>query len=102
MAEGADPDLGSEVDAGKGVEGRGRGLAAERGVLEAGDVRVGADEVTVAARGMTHLLDSTLVRGLTFHVMRTPSTPLGSGLAISNILNHSPAAALTPFNNNEP
>jgi len=44
VAEGADPDLGSEVDAREGVEGGGAGLAAERGVLEAGDVRVGADE----------------------------------------------------------
>jgi len=44
VAEGADPDLGGEVDAGEGVEGGGAGFAAERGVLEAGDVRVGTDE----------------------------------------------------------
>ncbi|WVZ07437.1 hypothetical protein V8G54_020783, partial [Vigna mungo] len=44
IAEGADPDLGSKVDAGERVEGGGASLAAERGVLKAGDVRVGADE----------------------------------------------------------
>lgn len=42
-AEGADPDLGGEVDATEGVEDGGAGLAAERGVREGGDLRVGAD-----------------------------------------------------------
>lgn len=44
VAEGADPDLGGEVDAGEGVEGGGAGLTTERGVREAGDVRVGTDQ----------------------------------------------------------
>lgn len=43
VAEGADPDLGGEVDAGVGVEDGGAGLAAERRVGERGDVRVGAE-----------------------------------------------------------
>lgn len=38
-----------------------------------------------AASGTTHLLASTLVRGQTFHVMRTPSMPSGSMFAISAI-----------------
>lgn len=38
-----------------------------------------------AARGTTHLLASTLVRGQTFQVMRTPSMPSGSMFAISAI-----------------
>jgi hypothetical protein len=38
-----------------------------------------------AASGITHLLASTLVRGQAFHVMRTPSRPSGSVLAISDI-----------------
>lgn len=43
IAEGTDPDLGGEVDAGEGVEGGGAGFAAERGVREARDVGVRAD-----------------------------------------------------------
>lgn len=43
VAEGADPDLGGEVDAGVGVEDGGAGLAAERRVGERGDVRVGVE-----------------------------------------------------------
>lgn len=43
VAEGADPDLGGEVDPGEGVEDGGAGLAAERRVGERGDVGVGAE-----------------------------------------------------------
>ena len=42
-AEGADPDLGGEVDAGEGVEGGGAGFASEWGVREGGNVRVWPD-----------------------------------------------------------
>lgn len=43
VAEGADPDLGGEIDAGEGVEGGGAGLAAERRVGKGWDIRVGPD-----------------------------------------------------------
>ncbi|RDX67816.1 hypothetical protein CR513_53262, partial [Mucuna pruriens] len=45
VAEGADPDLGGEVNAREGIEDRRAGSAAERGVRECGrDVRVVTDE----------------------------------------------------------
>lgn len=43
VAEGADPDLGVEVDAREGVEDGGAGLAPQRRVGERGDVRVAPD-----------------------------------------------------------
>ena len=42
-AEGADPDVGAEVDAAEGAEHGGAGLAPERRVGERRDVGVGAD-----------------------------------------------------------
>lgn len=44
IAEGADPDLGGEVDAGERVENGGAGFAAERGVAESGNIGVGVEE----------------------------------------------------------
>lgn len=41
-----------------------------------------------AARGITHLEASTLVRGQTFHGIRTPSIPSGSVLAISDMMDN--------------
>lgn len=41
-----------------------------------------------AASGITHLEASTLVRGQTFHGIRTPSIPSGSVLAISDMMDN--------------
>lgn len=43
VAEGADPDLGGEINTGEGVESSGAGLATQRRVRERGDIRMRTD-----------------------------------------------------------
>jgi len=68
VAEGADPDLGGEVDAREGVEDGGAGLAAERRVGErGGNVGVGAEEGDGCSEG-----DDALAR---LHLGARPQVP---------------------------
>ena len=68
VAEGADPDLGGEVDAREGVEDGGAGLAAERRVgKRGGNARVGAEEGDGCGEG-----DDALAR---LHLGARPQVP---------------------------